>query len=67
MEIEPTRAAPPSLQTKWFGAMADAKCDWRVNFRGMWGHVRIRRDTSMFVGRTVCTPVRQLSTMLTGL
>jgi PadR family transcriptional regulator, regulatory protein PadR len=27
--------------------MTNAKCDWRVNFRGMWGHVRLRRDTSM--------------------
>jgi hypothetical protein len=25
--------------------MADAKCDWRVNFRGMWGHVGIRAQT----------------------
>jgi hypothetical protein len=47
MGIEPTRAFLPRLQNKRFGAIADAKCDWRVNFRGMWGHARLRRDTSM--------------------
>jgi hypothetical protein len=47
MGIEPTRAAPPGLENKQFGAVADPKCDGRVNFRGMWGHVRLRRDTSM--------------------
>jgi hypothetical protein len=35
MGIEPTRAALPELETKRFDAIADAKCDWRVNFRGM--------------------------------
>ena len=44
---EPTRETLPGLENKRFGAIADAKCDWRVNFRGMWGHVRLRRDTSM--------------------
>jgi hypothetical protein len=43
--IEPTRAAPPRLENKRFGAMVDAKCDGRVNFRGMWDHVGLRRDT----------------------
>jgi hypothetical protein len=28
--------------------MANPKCDWRVNFRGMRGNVRLRRDTSEF-------------------
>jgi hypothetical protein len=39
MGIEPTRAAPPGLENMRFCAMTDAKCDLRVNFRGMWGHV----------------------------
>jgi hypothetical protein len=46
MGIEPTRAARSELENKRFGAMTDAKCDWRVNFPGMWGHVRLRGDTS---------------------
>jgi hypothetical protein len=33
MGIEPTREALPSLENKRFGAMADAKCDWRVEDR----------------------------------
>jgi hypothetical protein len=37
MGIEPTRAAPPGLENKRFGATADPKCEGRVNFRGMWG------------------------------
>ena len=47
MGIEPTRAAPPGLENKRFGAKVDPKCDGRVNFRGMWGHVGLRRDTSV--------------------
>ncbi len=47
MGIEPTRVAPPELANKQFGAKADPKCDGRVNFRGMWGHVGLRRDTSV--------------------
>ena len=47
MGIEPTGKALLELENKRFGANADAKCDWRVNFRGMWGHVRLRRDTSV--------------------
>ena len=39
MAIEPTRAALPGLENKQFDATANAKCDLRVNFRGMWGHV----------------------------
>jgi hypothetical protein len=45
--IEPTREAPPDLENEQFGAMTNPNCDWRVNFRGMWGHVWLRRDTSM--------------------
>jgi hypothetical protein len=47
MGIEPTRAPPPELENKWFRALADPKCDWGVNFRGMWDHVGLRRDTSV--------------------
>jgi hypothetical protein len=36
MGIEPTRAPAPGLESKQFGATADPKCDWRVNFRGIW-------------------------------
>ena len=43
MGIEPTRAAPPGLENKRFGATADPKCDGRVNFRGMWGYLRPHR------------------------
>jgi hypothetical protein len=46
MGIEPTRKALPSLQNKHFGAMADAKCDGRVNFRSIQGYLGPRRDTS---------------------
>ena len=35
MGIEPTRAVLPSAQNMRFGAIADSKCDQRVNFRGM--------------------------------
>jgi hypothetical protein len=48
MGIEPTRAVPPELENKRFGATTQPKCDWRVNFRGMWGHVRLRRDTQLY-------------------
>jgi len=47
MGIEPTGKALPELENKRFRAMAHAKCDWRVNFRGMRGNVGLRRDTSM--------------------
>jgi hypothetical protein len=43
MGIEPTGAAPQEPENKRFGAIADPKCDGRVNFRGIWGHVGIRR------------------------
>ena len=43
MGIEPTGKALPELENKRFGAMADSKCDQRVNFRGMWGYVGIHR------------------------
>jgi hypothetical protein len=35
MIIEPTRGTAPELENKRFGAMAYAKCDGRVNFRGI--------------------------------
>jgi hypothetical protein len=57
MGIEPTRAALPELENKRFGAMANPKCDWRVNFRGMWGHVRIRRGTSVGEIPGSCLPL----------
>jgi hypothetical protein len=47
MGIEPTRTARPEPENKRFSAMADPKCSGRVNFRGMWGHVRPRGDMSM--------------------
>jgi len=43
MGIEPTRPALPGLGNKRFHAMTNAKCDVRVNFRGLWGHVGIHR------------------------
>ena len=43
MGIEPTRAAPPELENKRFGATTNPKCDGRVNFRDMWGHVGIHQ------------------------
>ena len=47
MGIEPTREAPPEFENKRIGAMADPKCDWRVNFRGTWGHVGIREPPAV--------------------
>jgi hypothetical protein len=47
MGIEPIGKVLPELENKRFGANSIARCDWRVNFRGMWGHVRQCRDTSM--------------------
>jgi hypothetical protein len=47
MGIEPTAKALPELENKRVRANADAKCDWRVIFRGMWGNVRLRRGTSV--------------------
>jgi hypothetical protein len=44
MGIEATRAPRPGLENKQFGAKADPKCDGRVNFRDMWGHVGIREQ-----------------------
>jgi hypothetical protein len=43
MGIEPTLALLPELENKWLRAMANPKCDGCVNFRGIWGHVGIRR------------------------
>jgi hypothetical protein len=45
MGIEPTRATPPVRENKRFSAMANPKCDGRVNFRGMWDNVGIRAQT----------------------
>jgi hypothetical protein len=47
MGIEPIPKVVPDLENKQFGAITNAKRDGRVNFRGMWGHVRLRRDTSV--------------------
>jgi hypothetical protein len=47
MGVEPTRKAPSMLENKQLGAIADSKCDGPVNFRGMWGHVGLRRNTSV--------------------
>ena len=44
MGIEPMGKALPEVENKRFCANADAKCDERVNFRGMWGHVGLRGD-----------------------
>jgi hypothetical protein len=41
------RTVPTGLENKRFCAMADPKCDGRVNLRGMWGHVGLCRDTSV--------------------
>jgi hypothetical protein len=35
MGIEPTREAVPDLENMQFGTMVNAKCDGRVNFRGI--------------------------------
>ena len=44
---EPACATALGLENKQFGAMAGSKSDRRVNFRGMWGHVGLRSDTSV--------------------
>ena len=46
MGIEPTRKVFLDLENEQFGAITNPKCDARVNFRGMWGRVRLRSDTS---------------------
>jgi hypothetical protein len=69
MGIEPTRKAVPDLENKRFGTMVNATCDGRVNFRGMWGHVGLRRDTSLGeVGGVAGSslPVVGLRTAMTG-
>ena len=40
MGIEPMGKALPELGNKRFRANADAKYDWRVNFRGTWAKTR---------------------------
>jgi len=57
MGIEPTREALLELENKRFGAAVNPKCDGRVNFRGMWGPVRMRRDTSPGEIPGSCLPV----------
>jgi EAL domain-containing protein (putative c-di-GMP-specific phosphodiesterase class I) len=47
MGIEPTRKEVPDLENKQFDAITNAKCDGRVNFRSLWGHVGLNRDTSV--------------------
>jgi hypothetical protein len=49
MGIEPTREVVPDLENKQFGAITNAKCDGRVNFRGTWGHVGIHRGARPWV------------------
>jgi hypothetical protein len=72
MGIEPTGKAVPNLENKQFCATEDAKCDWRVNFRGMWGNVGTSETTvltsdvrgGLAVRRAVYMSFRQLSIML---
>jgi hypothetical protein len=68
MGIEPTRAARSELENKWFGAMANPKCDGRVNFRGLWGHVGIPRRAKYrvqaYLAQVPCQAVRSTSTRL---
>jgi hypothetical protein len=45
MGIEPIGKPLPSLWNRRFDANAKAKCDQRVNFGGMWGHVGQSGDT----------------------
>jgi hypothetical protein len=52
MGIEPTWTSLPELENKRFDGMADPKCDWRVNFRGMWGHVRVQPRKSSKAARS---------------
>jgi hypothetical protein len=48
MGIEPTRAPLPELENTGFLAVRALKCDWRVNFCGIWDNtgIRWRRMTS---------------------
>ena len=72
MGIEPTGNALLELENKRFRANADAKCDLRVNFGGMWGNAGTREtavvtsDAPGGIGgrRAVYMSIRQLSTML---
>ena len=43
MGIEPTRPMLPRLENKEFLRAMNLKCETRVNFRGIWGHVGIDR------------------------
>jgi hypothetical protein len=43
MGIEPTRSTLSGRENQAFRATPNPKCDQRVNFRGMWGHVGIHR------------------------
>jgi hypothetical protein len=42
MGIEPTRASLMQRENTVFPVAPILKCDWRVNFRGTWGHVGMR-------------------------
>jgi hypothetical protein len=46
MGIESTRPMLPRLENKRFCRTPNPKCDRRVNFRGMWDHLGLRKDTS---------------------
>jgi hypothetical protein len=47
MGIEPTREALPKPENMRFPVAPGFRCDWRVNFRGRWGHVSLPRETSV--------------------
>jgi hypothetical protein len=58
----PNRKMPPGLENKRFGATTHPKCDWGVNFRGMWGNVGMRwslfwRDFASRPGDAHCGPL----------
>jgi hypothetical protein len=43
MGIEPTRPLLRNLENTGFRVTFACKCDVRVNFRGIWGHVGTHR------------------------
>jgi hypothetical protein len=47
MGIEPTLEDLAVRKNERFGATTNSKCDWRVKYRGTWGHVRLPRDTPL--------------------
>jgi hypothetical protein len=44
MGIEPTRASIPKLENTGFAGAPRLRCDWRMNFRGMWRDVGMREE-----------------------